>query len=158
MDPELEHSDYMRQVIVLACQNLKRPFASLIVDPINGEVVAEGLNKNYHNPVMHSEIVAITKVVEKIDDPDWSNYVLYTTAEPNAMAMAGILWTGIGKVVYGSRLSTLNELGYRHIAIPAQEVIDRANNLQSELVGGILEKECDEIFAAAMKLEKAQLS
>ena len=92
MDPEIEHSDYMRRVMELACQNLKRPFASIIVDPIHGEVVAEGLNKNYHNPVMHSEIMAITSTVEKLNDPDWGNYVLYTTAEPNAMAMA-IRWS-----------------------------------------------------------------
>ena len=47
--------------------------------------------------------------------------------------------------------------GYRHISIPAQEIIDRAVNLNCELVGGILEKECNEIFGAAIKLEKAQL-
>lgn len=158
MDPVIEHSDYMRRVIELGCQNLKRPFASLIVDTVRGEVVAEGLNKNYHNPVMHSEIVAITEVVETIADPDWANYVLYTTAEPNSMAISGILWTGIPKVVYGSSLATLNELGYRHIAISAQEIVDRATNLSCELVGGMLEQECNEIFAAAIKLEKAQLT
>jgi tRNA(Arg) A34 adenosine deaminase TadA len=157
MEPEIEHSDYMRQVMELACQNLRRPFASIIVDPIDGEVIGEGLNKNYQNPVMHSEIVAITKVVDRHVNPAWGNYVLYTTAEPNAMAMAGILWTGIGKVVYGTSLATLNKLGYRHISIPAQEIVDRGVNLSCELVGGILERECDEIFAAAIKLEKAQL-
>ncbi|MFT5496731.1 MAG: tRNA(adenine34) deaminase [Kiritimatiellia bacterium] len=157
MDPEIEHADYMRQVMQLACQNLKRPFASLIVDSVNGEVVSEGLNKNYHNPIMHSELVAITEAVKNCEDPDWPNFVLYTTAEPNTMSISGILWAGIGKVVYGSSLATLNTLGYRHIGIPAAEVVERAVDLKCELVGGILEKECNEIFAAAMKLEKAGL-
>ena len=157
MDPELEHADYMRQVMELACQNLRRPFAAIVVDPVNGEVVSEGLNKNYHNPIMHAELVAITEAVKNCEDPDWKSFVLYTTAEPNVMAISGILWTGIGKVVYGSSLATLRELGYRHIEIPAAEVVERAVGLDCELVGGIRESECDEIFAAAIKLEKAGL-
>lgn len=155
MDTELEHGDFMRQALELASQNLKRPFACVIVDRVNGEVVATGLNKNHKNPVMHAEIVAITQLVKDHgSDARWSDYTLYTTAEPNAMNMAAILWTGIPHVVYGTSLETLSKLGYRNIDIPAREVVARARNLACELTGGVLEKACDGLFAAAAKLEK----
>jgi hypothetical protein len=49
----------------------------------------------------------------------------------------------------------LRELGYRHIALRAQEVVERATGgLTCELIGGILEKDCDALFAAAIKLER----
>lgn len=71
------------------------------------------------------------------------------------MCMSGILWAGISRVVYGSSIPTLHDLGYRQIDLRAQEVIDRARgNLGCELVGGIKEQECDALFAAAIKLEK----
>jgi tRNA(Arg) A34 adenosine deaminase TadA len=155
MDSELEHGDFMRQALELASQNLKRPFACVIVDRVNGEVVARGLNKNHKNPVMHAEIVAITALVrEHGEDARWGDYTLYTTAEPNAMNMAAILWTGIPEVVHGTSLATLSSLGYRNIDIPAREVVARARALPCRLVPGVLEKECDALFAAAAKLDK----
>lgn len=157
MTLEEEHGDYMKQVIQLACQNLKRPFASLIVDHLNGEVIAEGLNKSYKNPTLHSELAAIANAAERHgEDLRWADCTLYTTAEPNPMNMSAILWTGIPRVVFGSRLETLQKLGYRSIDIPAREVVDRARGLTCELLGQVLESECDALFTAAARLERVQ--
>jgi tRNA(adenine34) deaminase len=159
MDADLEHGDFMRQALELASQNLKRPFACVIVDRVNGEVIATGLNKNHKNPVMHAEIVAITNLVKDHgEDARWSDYTLYTTAEPNAMNMAAILWTGIPQVVYGTSLATLQKLGYRSINIPAAEVVSRAGGLTCQLIPSVLEKECNRLFSAAAKLEKKLLA
>jgi len=157
MDVHEEHGDYMKQVIELACQNLKRPFASLIVDHVEGEVIGHGLNKSHKNPTLHSELAAITFCSErKGEAPDWSHCTLYTTAEPNPMNMAAILWTGIARVVFGTSMKTLQDLGFRSIDIPAAEVVQRARGLHCELIGGVCARECDELFAAAARLEKAQ--
>lgn len=152
----IEHEAYMKRAIETACQNLQRPFGALLVDSREGEVLATAVNRSYRNPVAHSELEVINEAVRRAGgDVRWQDCTLYVTAEPCAMCMSGILWTGIPQVVFGSSIATLRDLGYRHIDICAAEVVDRARGgLTCRLLGGILEKECDALFAAAIKLEK----
>jgi tRNA(Arg) A34 adenosine deaminase TadA len=154
----IEHEAYMRQAMETACQNLQRPFGAVLVDTRNGEVVAEAVNRSYRNPVAHSELEVIHEASKRGDDVRWSDYTLYVTAEPCPMCMAGILWTGIPRVVYGTSMATLHRLGYRHIGFRAAQVIDAAEGLSCELIGGILETDCDALFGAAIKLEKKSKS
>lgn len=151
-----EHELYMKQAIEAACQNLQRPFGALLLDEKEGEVLATAVNRSYRNPVAHSELEVINEAVRRAGgDVQWEECVLYTTAEPCPMCMSGILWTGIPKVIFGSSIQTLVKLGYRQIDIEAQEVVSRAKgNLKCELTGGIMEAECDALFAAAIKLDK----
>jgi len=151
-----EHEAYMRQAMEIACQNLQRPFGALLVDTREGEVLASAVNRAYRNPVAHSEMEVIHEAVRRFaGEVRWSDCTLYVTAEPCPMCMSGILWTGIPRVVFGSSMRTLRDLGYRHIALPARDVIAAAAGpLDCELVGGILEKDCDALFTAAIKLEK----
>lgn len=155
-DKTIEHEAYMKRAIETACQNLQRPFGALLVDSREGEVLASAVNRSYRNPVAHSELEAINEAVRRAGgDVRWQDCTLYVTAEPCAMCMSGILWTGIPRVVYGSSIQTLSRLGYRHIDLPAAEVVGRARGgLGCELIGGMLERECDALFAAAIKLEK----
>ncbi len=151
-----EHEEYMRRAIETACQNLQRPFGALLVDAREGEVLATAVNRSYRNPTAHSELEVIHEAARRASgDVRWRDCVLYVTAEPCPMCMAGILWTGIPTVVYGSAVTTLRDLGYRHINLRAGEIVDRATGgLACTLIGGILEAECDALFAAAIKLEK----
>lgn len=146
----------MAQAMETACQNLKRPFGALLVDVREGEVLASAVNRSYRNPVAHGEMEVIQAAGKNAKgDIRWSDCTLYTTAEPCSMCMSGILWAGISRVVFGSSIPTLHELGYRQIDLRAQEIIDRAKgNLGCELTGGVKEHECDALFAAAIKLEK----
>lgn len=156
-NPErLQHENYMRQAIEAACQNLKRPFGALLLDHREGEVLATAVNRSYRNPVAHGEMEVIHRAAEKArGDVRWEDCTLYTTAEPCSMCISGILWAGIPRVVFGTSVTSLHRMGYRQIRLRAAEVVDRAGpNLGTELIGGVLEAECDELFAAAMKLER----
>lgn len=152
----LEHVSYMKQTIETACQNLQRPFGALILDHKEGEVLATAVNRSYRNPLAHAELEVIRKVVaQKGGDVNWQDCTMYIIAEPCSMCISGILWTGISRVVYGSSLPTLHELGYRQIRLRASEVVAQAEPaLTTELVGGVMEEECDALFAAAIKLEQ----
>ncbi|MDA3873816.1 MAG: nucleoside deaminase [Kiritimatiellae bacterium] len=154
-----EHEPYMRQAIETACQNLQRPFGALLVDTREGEVLARAVNRSYRNPVAHSELEVIRKASQlSVGDIRWHECTLYVTAEPCAMCMTGILWAGIPRVVFGSYMTTLRDLRYRHIALAAEEVVERATGgLTCRLIGGVLESECDALFAAAIKLEKKSM-
>lgn len=152
----LEYETYLRRTMEVACQNLQRPFCAVLVDMREGEILAEAVNRSYRNPVAHSELEVIHKALRRArGDVRWADCTLYVTAEPCPMCMSGILWTGIPRVVYGSSVLTLRGLGYRHIALRAQDVVDAAQGgMGCELIGGVLEAECDALFAAAIKLEK----
>ena len=155
-DALVEHREYMRKAIEAACQNLQRPFGALLLDHREGEVLATAVNRSYRNPVAHAELEVIQKAADRNGgDVRWGDCTLYTTAEPCGMCMSGILWAGIPRVVYGSSVATLHELGYRQIRLRAAEMVERGEPaLTSELIGGVLEEECDALFAAAIKLER----
>ena len=138
-----------------ACQNLQRPFGAVLVDTVNGEVIAEAVNRGYRNPVAHSELLVIQEASSRGDTVNWRDCTLYVTAEPCPMCMSGILWAGIPRVVFGSAMQNLKTMGYRHIGLGAHEVVHAGVDLSCELIGGICEDECDALFTAAIKLEKA---
>lgn len=135
----------MRAAVEEGLKNPKAAFGAVIADSGTAEIVARGTNASHENPLRHGEIAAIEAgVAEGISD--WSNLVLYTTAEPCPMCMAAILWSGIGRVVYGTSVPTLTRLGWSQIQIRAAEVIRRSHRPQTGLTGGVLEADCDRLF------------
>ena len=141
-----DHERYMRRAIELAANAPELPFAAAIVHRGTGGVVAEGWNKTANNPLLHGEIDAINNMIAAAPALDRSELVLYTTAEPCPMCQGAILWSGIGAVVFGTSIRFLLDIGWRQIDIPADEVARRAPGWTCEVVGGVLESECNELF------------
>ena len=149
MIEQTQDENLMRRAIEVASRNPRCPFGAVLVNSANGEIVAEGLNNSEASPVLHGEIDAIQRCADKLPTVDWSNLWLYTTAEPCCMCQGAILWAGIRRVVFGTSIDTLKRLGWRQIDISAAEVVSRTPNAQCEIVGGVLERECDGLFRAA---------
>ena len=154
---ELDHERYMRKAIALTANVPDLPFGAVIVNRDNGEVVAEGWNRSAKNPMWHGEIDAINQLVASAAEIDSSRLVLFTTAEPCPMCQGAILWAGIGAVVFGTSIPFLIKNGWKQIDIPADEVIRRSVKWQCEIIGGVLEAECNELFLTArMATDKAK--
>ena len=83
---------------------------------------------------------------EKRPGADPSGLVLYTTAEPCPMCSGAILWSGIPRVVLGTRLETLKRLGRPLIDLTCEEVSQKASFGGFEVTRGVLEAECDALF------------
>jgi tRNA(adenine34) deaminase len=145
------HEQYMRRAIEIARRNPQAPFAALLVDRQTGQVVAEGLNRWRENPTWHGEIEAINRCAAESPGVTWSGLRLYTTAEPCCMCQGAILWAGIPEVVFGSSIRTLEQLGWNQIDIRAEEVARRTPFASCTLIGGILERDCDALFQAAVR-------
>ncbi len=148
---ELDHERYMRLVIALAARVPERPFAAVIVDRAEDEVMAEGWNRSDENPTWHGEIDVLNRLVANTPGIECSKFVLYTTAEPCPMCQGAILWAGIGSVVFGTSIRFLIEIGWRQIDIQAEEVVRRRPGWQCRVVGGVLESECNELFLTASR-------
>ena len=145
-----DHERYMRRAIELAANVPEFPFGALIVDRTSGQVLSEGWNKSSINPTFQGEIDAINQLVDSNPGIDATKLVLYTTAEPCPMCQGAILWTGIEMVVFGTSIRSLQKMGWRQIDILAEEVVRRSPAWKCTITGGVLEQECDALFAMAI--------
>ena len=141
----------MRRAIEVARGNPAGPFGAVLVDADTLQVVSEGLNRTQASPVRHGEIEAIERCAAERPGVEWSRLWLYTTAEPCCMCQGAILWAGIRRVIFGTSIETLRKLGWRQIEIPAAEVVRRTPEAQCELIGAVLERECDDLFRVARR-------
>lgn len=146
---QVEHEKWMSQAIQIAKSNPRKPFGSVIVDNESNTLIAEGINRSSENPTWHGEIDAINQAKKNHPDIEWSKLTLYTTAEPCSMCQSAIVWAGFAKVVFGTSIPTLMELGFHQTTIRADEVIQKSDWVSCELIGGILEDECDQLFKAS---------
>ncbi len=142
----MDHEHYMRRAVEIARGNPDAPFGCVIADGETGEILAEGLNDAEKSPILHGETAAVMNLFGGRPDVDPSNLVLYTTAEPCPMCSGAILWSGIPRVVLGTRLETLKRLGRPLIDLPCEEVSRRASFGGFEVTYGVLEAECDALF------------
>jgi tRNA(adenine34) deaminase len=145
-----DHESYMRRAIELAANVPDFPFGALIMDRGSGKILSEGWNKSCINPTFHGEIDAINQLVLSNPGIDANKLVLYTTAEPCPMCQGAILWTGIEMVVFGTSIRSLQKMGWRQIDILAEEVVSRSPAWKCTITGGVLEQECDALFAMAI--------
>ena len=149
----MKNEDFMRRAITLALKTPELPFGAVIVNRTTGEIVAEGYNQSALNPTFHGEIVAINRCAELHHPADWSEFDLYTTAEPCPMCQSAIIWAGIACVYYGTSIPYLQKHNWRQINIRASAVIAQTAFRNSAVVGGILEAECNTLFDKAPRGE-----
>lgn len=141
-----DHEKHMRRAIELAGNVPSLPFGAVIVNRDTGTIVSEGWNKTSQHPLWHGEIDAINMLAREPGGFGRKNLVLYTTAEPCPMCQGAILWSGIELVVFGTSIRTLQRMGWRQMDILAEEVVRRSPQWTCQLVGGVLERECDALF------------
>jgi len=123
------------------------PFFAFIVDKNSGEILCQGVNNHNQLPIYHGEMRAIDDCAKKIPHLDWSQTVLYSTAEPCAMCEGAVIWLGISKVVYGTSIAYLTKQGWPQIQITANEVVKKSPSYHGEVIGGVLAQETDKLFA-----------
>jgi len=123
-------SDFMRQAIALALENIRKgggPFAAVLVK--NGAVVATGANRvtATNDPTAHAEIVAIREACRKLESFQLSGCELYTTCEPCPMCLGAIYWARPARVYYAGTASDAAAAGfddafiYDELQVPANE-------------------------------------
>jgi tRNA(adenine34) deaminase len=144
--PLKHHELAMREAINVAAANPAYPFGAVITHGRTGQLMASGVNASGSNPTFHGEMVCINNYVQQHGNSGWGDLVLYTTGEPCPMCMSALTWAGIGGVVYASSIASITRAGIRQINLSAQSVIDAAPFHKPELVGGVLESECDALF------------
>lgn len=145
-------NNFMAKAIEVAASNPIAPYATIIVYD-DKEILLESVNSADHHPLMHGELSAIYNLFNNKFNGDVSKLSLYTTAEPCPMCAAAIYWAMIPKVIYGSSISFLHQLFGRQIQINAAEIFSKTPTFYNcQLIGGIKESECNQLFIKAKKL------
>ena len=137
---------YMKMAINLAKNNTRAPFAALIINNENGEVLATGLNASKVNPTFHGEMVAINNCIKNHPHVDWSKVTLYTTAEPCSMCQSAVVWAKIPRVVFATSFEYLTSHGWDQINIRASEINKRSPFYKGTITGGVLASESNPLF------------
>lgn len=144
------YEKYMRELVDFSREKkLRYPFAAMIIDNQSGKMLCRGFFEPNVNPTYHGEMVAINNCLAKYPKRDWSKTTIITDAEPCAMCAGAIVWTGIGKTVYGSSVPFFVKHHWKQIGVRAEYVIKNSAFYQGTIMGGILHQETDKLFAEA---------
>lgn len=122
------------------------PIGSVIV--LNDEIIARAHNLREYNQssIAHAELLAIDQACQTLGTWRLEDAVLYVTLEPCPMCAGAIMLSRIKKVVYGAHDPKGGCAGTFMNLLQ-----DERFNHQSEVVPGVLEKECGELLSAFFK-------
>lgn len=112
----------MALAITLAANNIRNnggPFGAAVFERYSGRLIAAGVNLVLQTncSVVHAEIVAIMLAQQQVASFDLGaeglpEYELVATAEPCAMCLGAIPWSGIRSLVCGAREEDAREIGF----------------------------------------------
>jgi tRNA(Arg) A34 adenosine deaminase TadA len=113
--------DGMRLAIALAAENVRQgtggPFGAVVVNEESGALVSVGINlvTGSHLSLAHAEMIALSLAQSRLQDWNLSRrerLTLVTTCEPCAMCFGAIPWSGIRRLVCGSRKEDAEAAGF----------------------------------------------
>lgn len=115
------------------------PVGAVII--VDNKVIAKSSNKReaLNKPSAHAEMVAIDEAAKILSGWRLNEAVLYVTLEPCPMCAALILQSKIKSVFFGAYDTNYGAFGSK---IDMREII----NSKTEVKGGILEKECQQLI------------
>jgi tRNA(adenine34) deaminase len=111
------------------------PVGAVIV--VNNTVIARthNLTELLHDVTAHAEMQAITSAANFLGGKYLKGCTLYVTLEPCQMCAGALYWSQISKIVFGA---TDVKRGYKTLGTQIHP--------KTEVVSGILEKECAELM------------
>ena len=109
------------ELSVKAVENGNEPFGAVLVK--DGVIVFTNENQIYtkNDPTFHAEMGLIRRFVETTGITDLHEYTMYSSCEPCFMCSGAMVWTKLGRLVFGAGNDDLerilgNEGCSRHIA------------------------------------------
>jgi tRNA(adenine34) deaminase len=140
----IQDEQFMRLAIDEARQG-DFPFGTVIVH--DGSIVARGRNLGRTNadPTAHGEMVAIRRCLADHGPAALRGSTLYTSGEPCAMCMGGILWSHVGRLVFAASVVQL-ATKIDQIMLTSAEVAAKAPFVKISITGGVLADEAMALF------------
>jgi len=126
------------------------PVGAIVVNEA-GEILGTGQNlrEQSNDPTAHAEIIAIRQAAEKIGSWRLDDLTLVVTLEPCAMCAGAILQSRIKRLVFGAWDKKAGAVG------SVMDVVRDPRALtKTEVISGIMEKECSEVLSNFFNIKR----
>ena len=123
-----------------AVEHGNEPFGAVLVK--DNKIVYENENQIYTkcDPTFHAEFGLIRSFIEETGITDLSSYTLYSSCEPCFMCCGTMVWTKLGKLVYGaSDIDLCNILGFT--GAECAKTVFENSGAKTTIVSGVLRNE-----------------
>ncbi|MFW6265470.1 MAG: nucleoside deaminase [Halanaeroarchaeum sp.] len=140
---ERDHEAYVRRAIELAREAGERgdgPYGSILVK--EGEIVAEASNREHTDDdiALHPELMLARAAANEMSPEERGETVMYTSTEPCPMCATGIVYAGLGGVVYSVSGAAVEAAVGGETGFPCEAVFD-SFGADVAVVGDVLESE-----------------
>lgn len=140
----IDHYFWMQKALTEAKLALSRqeiPIGAVLVR--NNEIIAQNHNRTnqLNNPLAHAEKLVIDEALKK-GYKFLSDCQLYVTVEPCLMCAGTIIWSRIGKVIFGCYDEKAGAVGSVYNAL-----LDKNFNHNPEVISGIMATECSQLIS-----------
>lgn len=148
MQKEKDHFHWMQIALSearLAYIENEIPIGAVLVK--DNKLICKNHNRTnqFKDPLAHAEKLVIEEAI-KNGEKFLQDYVLYVTVEPCLMCAGLIIWSRIGKVVFGCYDEKAGVVGSIYNAL-----LDKSFNHNPEVVSGILANECSDLITRFFK-------
>ncbi|MBT4576082.1 MAG: nucleoside deaminase [Candidatus Cloacimonetes bacterium] len=123
-----------------ALQENEVPIGALLVKNNRLIVSAHNRTNKTNSTLAHAEKLVIEEVVAN-GEKFLNDYTLYVTVEPCLMCAGTIIWSRVGRVVFGCFDKKAGAAGSIYNAL-----LDRNMNHNPELASGVCEEECSNLI------------
>lgn len=103
---------FLRRSFVVARRAVEHgnlPFGAILVDG-EGKIVLESENRSIteHDSTAHAEVMLMHEAARRFKPEYLSRCTMYSSAEPCPMCAGSVYWAGVGRVVYGLDIPSLD--------------------------------------------------
>mgnify|MGYP003327412789 CR=1 FL=1 len=135
-----------------ALKNGDVPVGAIVLDPV-GNVIGTGANRREidNDPSAHAEVVAMREAAKKLNNWRLDGCTVVVTLEPCAMCAGAIAQSRVKTLIFGAWDEKAGAVG------SIWDVLrDPRSPHRTEVISGILEKECADILAQFFKTKRDQ--
>lgn len=135
----------------LATQVDETPIGAVLVNPQNGEIIAQAHNQSEHgaDATAHAEILVIREGCKKLNAKRLWEMDLYVTLEPCTMCAAAISYARIRRLIFGAP-----DTKGGAVVSGVQFYNSATCHHRPQICGGILEEPCSKILKDFFKQKR----
>jgi tRNA(Arg) A34 adenosine deaminase TadA len=145
----------MRFAIALARQNVEQrtggPFGAAVFEANSGRLVSAGVNRVEASncSLAHAEMLALALAQQALGTYDLGSdktvYELATSAEPCAMCLGAIPWSGVRRVICGARGADVAAIGFDE-GVKPRDWVGALRTRGIEVVRNVLRREAQAVL------------
>lgn len=146
MNPDERYMQEAIRLSELAVAHGNEPFGAVLVK--DGEIVYSNENQIYtgSDPTFHAEAGLLRRFCAETQITDLREYTLYSSCEPCFMCCGAMVWTKLGRLVYGASDMDLCEiLGVE--GAECSRIVFEHSGWKPEVTAGVMRDESLKVLA-----------